>query len=93
MATSTKAPPRTTMDVLTLSEAAAYLRVDEETVKQLVREQGLPGRQVGADWRFLKEGINEWLKGPSPKEKMLGMAGDFKNDPFLPQLQAELARG
>src|SRR5262245_18542875 len=41
-------------EVLTLAETAAYLRAAEQDVLRLVREQGLPGRMVGDDWRFLK---------------------------------------
>jgi hypothetical protein len=35
-------------DVLALAEAAAYLRVSESEIMDLMRRQGLPGRKVGA---------------------------------------------
>src|SRR5947209_2818604 len=44
-------------EVLTLSEAAAYLRVAEAEVLRLVLLQELPGRQIGNEWRFLKAGL------------------------------------
>jgi excisionase family DNA binding protein len=79
-----EAPPAG--DVLTLAEAAAYLRLPEDVVLRLVDEQGLAARQAGADWRFLRSAIQEWLRTPSPrgsKEAMLAAAGVFKDDPDL----------
>ena len=48
-------------DVLTLSEAAAYLRLPEDEVLRLIEEQSLPARRAGKEWRFLKAAIQEWL--------------------------------
>ena len=44
-------------EVFTLAEAAAYLRLPEKEVVRLIREQALPARQAGSDWRFLKTAI------------------------------------
>ena len=41
-------------EVLTLDEAAAYLRVSEDDIIELVDSQKLPGRFTGSEWRFLK---------------------------------------
>lgn len=52
-------------EVLTLSEVAAYLRVNESAVLKLVKQEGLPGKKIGSDWRFLKRAVAEWLQfGP-----------------------------
>jgi excisionase family DNA binding protein len=52
-------------DVLTLSEVAAYLRVPEDVVRELVEKDGLPGQQIGGEWRFLKRAVADWLRfGP-----------------------------
>lgn len=48
-------------DVLTLAEAAAYLRLTEEDVLRLVNEQALPARRLGNEWRFLKAAVQHWL--------------------------------
>src|SRR5689334_18238018 len=76
---------KTPGEVLTLAEAAAYLRVTAADVLRLAREQGLPGRQVGTDWRFLKPALQDWLRGPRPKtnEAFLALAGASKGDPDL----------
>jgi len=75
-----------TADVLTLPEAAAYLRVSEDEVVRLVREQDLPARLLGTEWRLLKAAIQDWLRTPPPrgsKEAVLSTAGSMKDDPFL----------
>ena len=55
--------------VLTLSEAATYLRIPQSAVLELVRQQGLPGRQIGPEWRFLRSALDDWLRMPT-KEKL-----------------------
>jgi excisionase family DNA binding protein len=83
-------------EVLTLAEAAAYLRLPEGEVLRVVREQGLHARQVGSEWRFLKSAINDWLRAGGPptsnKEAWLGLAGAWKEDPFLEEFLEEIAR-
>jgi excisionase family DNA binding protein len=81
-------------DVLTLSEAAAYLRLPEAQVLQLVREQDLPARQAGSEWRFLLGAIRDWLsKGKPPtsnKEAWMRLAGVWKDDPFFDDFLREI---
>jgi excisionase family DNA binding protein len=70
-------------DVLTLSEAAAYLRVSEDDVVRLANLHELPGRQIGNEWRFLRAGLRDWLRIPtriSGKEAFLALAGAWKDD-------------
>ena len=52
-------------DVLTLPEAAAYLRAPEEAVLELVDKGALPAQRLGGELRFLKRALVEWLRfGP-----------------------------
>ena len=79
--------------VLTLSEIAAYLRIPENAIFKLVGEQGLPGRQIGREWRFLRSAVDEWLRTPmnkSSKEALLAMAGKWKDDPHLNEMLAQI---
>jgi excisionase family DNA binding protein len=73
--------------VLTLAEAAAYLRLTEAEVLRLVDEQALPARQVGNERRFLKAAIQQWLSAGTPptpgKEAQLAVAGAWKDDPLV----------
>jgi excisionase family DNA binding protein len=84
-------------DVLTLSEAAAYLRLPEADVIGLVHSQGLPGRLIGDQWRFLKAAIQQWLStgAPTPqtrKAAQLALAGAWKDDPDLEAMVEEIYR-
>ncbi len=81
-------------DVLTLAEAAAYLRLPENDVVQTIHEQGLPARQIGTEWRFFKTAIQNWLSTGSPnvrssKDALLAGAGTFKDDPDLDAIVKE----
>lgn len=83
-------------NVLNLGEAAAYLRLPENEVLRMVHEQGLHGRQVGTEWRFLKSAIDDWLRtGPQPlsnKEAWLALAGAWKDDPTVDALREEIQK-
>jgi excisionase family DNA binding protein len=82
-------------DVLTLAEAASYLRLSEEEVLRLIQEQDLPGRRVGTEWRFLQTAIQQWLSQPlskSGKKGIWGAAGTWRNDPYLDDMLTEIYR-
>jgi len=82
-------------EVLTLHEAAAYLRLPEAGVLRLVKEQDLPARQLGEEWRFLKSAIQLWLSTPLPKTNKEGIwaaAGSWKDDPYLDEMLQEIER-
>jgi excisionase family DNA binding protein len=84
-----------TGEVLTLAEAAAYLRLPEEEVVRLVHMQDLPGRFAGTQWRFLKTAIQEWLSKPPPKyskEGQRSVAGLLRDDPDLVPMVEEIYR-
>src|SRR4051812_39048700 len=74
-------------EVLTLAEAAAYLRLLEADVLRLVDEQALPARQLGKEWRGLQPAVQDWLRtGPPPKpskEAQLAAIGSWRDDPYL----------
>ncbi len=57
-------------DVLTLAEAAAYLRLPEADVIGAVSTQGLPGRLIRHNWRFSREAIHHWLGVEQPLPEM-----------------------
>jgi excisionase family DNA binding protein len=90
----TPVAPAGSDEVLTLAEATAYLRLSEGDVLRLVREQNLPGRQIGDQWRFLKAAIQDWLRsGPPPrgsKEAIMALAGVWKDDPTVDEMLREI---
>jgi excisionase family DNA binding protein len=77
-------------DVLTLAETAAYLRVTEEEVLQATREQGLVGRLLGKEWRFLRASVDDWLRcatgGSVTRDFWQTQSGALRDDPHLDQI-------
>ena len=47
--------------VLTLAEAAALLRIDASELERLAQQNSVPGRRVGATWRFNCTALLAWL--------------------------------
>ena len=56
----TPAPPA---DVLTPAQAAELLQVSEAEVVELAEAGTLPGRRIGAHWRFSRPALIVWLAG------------------------------
>lgn len=78
-------------EVLTLAEAAAYLRLPEADIVSAVHGQGLPARMMGGEWRFSKTAIQQWLSTGLPTTEMrkaaqMAAAGAFRDDPDLLQI-------
>ncbi|MFO8056366.1 MAG: helix-turn-helix domain-containing protein [bacterium] len=48
-------------EVLTLSEAARYIRVSEKTLGEMARQNRIPCQKAGREWRFLKKALEDWL--------------------------------
>jgi hypothetical protein len=84
-------------DVLTLAEAAAYLRLAEKDVIAAASAQGLPGRMVAGEWRFFKGAIQQWLSVSQPTAEMrkaaqLALIERYKDDAGWEELREEIAR-
>lgn len=47
--------------VLTLKEAAAYLRVSPGSVQEMAEQGDIPGVLVNGAWRFPKTSLDEWM--------------------------------
>lgn len=85
--------PNPTDEVLTLAEAAAYLRVKEDDLLRKIGPQGIPGRLIGDEWRFLKSALQDWLRAPiqkSSKEALMAVAGSWKDDPYFDELLQDI---
>lgn len=53
-------------DILDVREAAAYLRLNEQTVRRLARDRALPSFKVGGAWRFKKSTLDNWANTQRP---------------------------
>ena len=50
-------------DLLTLAEAAAYLRVHRRTMARLLRQGVVPGTKIGRQWRVRKADLEATVTG------------------------------
>ena len=55
--------PAPAPDVLTPAQAAELLQVSEDEVVELAEAGTLPGRRIGAQWRFSRPALIAWLAG------------------------------
>jgi excisionase family DNA binding protein len=82
--------------VLTLAEAAKFLRVKKTVLQKLAQQGRVPPRKVGNAWRFSRAGLDVWLRGGiDPDIALLQQAGLFKDDETLMPMPEEIykARG
>jgi excisionase family DNA binding protein len=47
--------------VITLDEAALFLKIHPSTVYRLLKKGTIPAFKVGTDWRFNLESIEKWI--------------------------------
>lgn len=49
-------------DILTVKMLSEYLRCHPSTIYRLLKHQMIPAFKIGADWRFRRSAIDEWLE-------------------------------
>jgi excisionase family DNA binding protein len=81
-----------TSEVLTLEEAANYLKLPLETIELEASRGRIPGRRIEDTWRFLKSAIDDWLRTQDTRDILLQQAGALKDDPYLDELLATIYR-
>lgn len=65
------------MDTLDLKEAAEYLKISEESARELAASGDLPGAKVGKAWVFLRDDLKDWLRDQVRRQQeQRQMAGD-----------------
>ena len=55
-------------DILKLEQAIEFLGVSEKTLIKLLREEHIPARKIGREWRFSKNALIQWLATGDSKE-------------------------
>lgn len=58
----TEKTPDTAHEVLTLEEAAAFLRLHVRTLYSLAKQGKVPAQRISNRWRFSRSGLLDWLK-------------------------------
>lgn len=61
MASLFKAVVATQHSVMTLREAATYLRITSSVLEQMAQEGDVPAFMIDGRWRFPRNGVDEWL--------------------------------
>ncbi len=49
-------------DILTIEEAAEYLRLGKRSVYKLAKSGKIPAKMVLNKWRFEREALREWVR-------------------------------
>ena len=49
--------------IFTVDDVANFLKIPKATVYKLVRQKTIPAHKVGKHWRFLRDEIEDWLRG------------------------------
>jgi hypothetical protein len=70
-------------EVLTLEEAAGFLRISVEAANDLANRGLIAGRRLHDEWRFLRSALEEWLRGRDHTRSLLDQAGALKDDDSL----------
>jgi excisionase family DNA binding protein len=73
--------------VLTLEEAAYYLKIPKSVLEKQLASGNIPGKNIGGHPRFLKSALDQWLATKDfSKEQLLTLAGAFAHDESFPDL-------
>jgi excisionase family DNA binding protein len=84
-ATKTNKKPKQRHEILTLEEAAEFLRVQKDKLEHDVRNGKVPCRLVGGEWRFNKLVLYLWLNSEVKPAKSgrppAGIGRDYDEDP------------
>jgi excisionase family DNA binding protein len=105
MATKTNKKPTTNgkplsgawPDILTLEEAAEFLRVPASALQIEVANGRVPGRVISGEWRFSRSALLAWLDAPTPqtisgRDQLLALAGIWKDDPTVDDMIKDIYR-
>ncbi len=49
------------IEIWTIKEVSAFLKIKEKTAYRLVAEGKIPGFKVGGSWRFKRDEIEAWI--------------------------------
>ncbi|WAM35716.1 helix-turn-helix domain-containing protein [Caldicellulosiruptor acetigenus] len=55
-------------EVLNFEEAAEFLEISTKTLNQILKDEDIPARKIGREWRFSKHALLDWLGRGSSKD-------------------------
>ena len=79
-----RTPPITALlgEILTLKQAAEYLKCHTSTMYRLVKHGGVPHFRLGGDIRFKKSTIDNWIKKKTYPNLLIGVRTFSKSNPL-----------
>lgn len=73
-------------EILTLEEASQLFGVSVKTFIKLLREEKVPARKIGREWRFSREALIDWL---SAGDSQVYSSSDLEVKEFFDQVASE----
>ena len=59
------------MKLLTRPEAAKFLRISEDKLRDLAAAGEVPGMKIGGQWRFIQERLEEYIREETERQTTL----------------------
>jgi len=67
-----KKPFPSVNSILSIREAAEFLKMDKITIYKLVKNQQIPAMRLGKQWRLRREKIVQWMKEKESEREIRG---------------------
>ncbi|MBU0755925.1 MAG: helix-turn-helix domain-containing protein [Planctomycetes bacterium] len=48
-------------EILTIDEACDLLGISAKTFSKILREEDIPGRKIGREWKFSRQALIDWV--------------------------------
>jgi excisionase family DNA binding protein len=77
-------------ELMTVKEAATYLRLNYMTIYKLAQKRRIPATKVGGNWRFKKEILDDWLERNATTEQGTVLVVD--DDPAIKDILKEMTQ-
>jgi len=55
-------------DVMTIQEAAEFLRCHPRTLQKMAIRGEIPAKKVGSLWRFSRQRLQDWMQEPNEEK-------------------------
>nr|VFK43769.1 MAG: DNA (cytosine-5)-methyltransferase 1 [Candidatus Kentron sp. TC] len=80
------------MDIMTVKEAAEFMKVTPQTLYRLIREEDLPAFRLASEWRMERESLEEWVRGRLKEQGDRGAKSTDKTRPLPPRAALRLVK-
>ncbi|MFH2000911.1 MAG: helix-turn-helix domain-containing protein [Planctomycetota bacterium] len=55
-------------EILTIEEACALLGISAKTFAKILREEDIPGRKIGREWKFSRQALIDWVGSANTRD-------------------------